>query len=211
MAYLLRAIKNNIRWDKTQFPSWVPKEDLPSCITLDIQADNNAISLWEIPDDDASQIVIGIASKRKIYQAYFDYALLDKSYIDEITFQCLTVDGETPYSAINTIYHRELSSLSINKLVYFAHLLSRNGRFVRMRWKEVHNLLLGAFINDRLDLKLVPDELKRQLVLDAIKNKIGDFNSFLPESVVQLRSSVKQLLDQNKLKYEEVPAVLKSD
>lgn len=208
MPYLLRAIKNNIRWDKTQFPAWVPKEDLPSCITLDLQADNNALSLWEIPNDNVSQIVIGIVSKRKTYHGYFDYALLDKSYIDSITFQCLTVDGETPYSAINATYHRELSCLSINNLMYFAHLLSRNGRFLRMGWKEVRNLLLDAFINDKLDLKLVPDELKKLLVLDAIKNKKCNFNSFSRESIEELQKTVGYLLSNDKLESSEVPSAL---
>jgi len=164
MPYFLRAISNNTKWDKTQFPTWLSTDDLPSCIVRDLRVDDNALSLWEIPDEETNlpQIITAIASTRKSLKSDFDYALLNTSYIDQINFTSSSEVGETPYSEINS-YHRNLSNLSINKLVYFAHLLCKFGIFRRMGWKEKKTLLLDAVKNKNLNLKIVPGELKQQL------------------------------------------------
>lgn len=54
MSYLLRAVHNRTNWDRPLFPEWVGTNDLPSCIVSDLQAEDNALSVWEILDDEAN-------------------------------------------------------------------------------------------------------------------------------------------------------------
>ena len=168
MPYFLRAIYNNTKWDKTQFPTWLAEGDLPACIVRDLRADDNAISLWEIPDgeDNLAQVVAALTSTRKILKDNFDYALLDVDHLDQVNFVCSSENGTTPYLDINSS-HRSLSNLSTQKLMYFAHLLSRFGVFRRIGWKELQALLLDAISNDKLNLNKVPKELKQELGIDV--------------------------------------------
>ena len=130
MPYFLRAIYNNTKWDRTQFPTWLAEGDLPSCIVRDLRADDNALSLWEIPDgeDNLAQVVTALTSTRKVLKDNFDYALLNVDQIDQVNFTCLSENGTTPYLDANS-HHRSLANLSAQKLMYFAHLLSRFGIF----------------------------------------------------------------------------------
>lgn len=171
MPYFLRAIYNNTKWDKNQFPTWLAEGDLPSCIVRDLRADDNALSLWEIPDEETNlpQVIAALASNRKILIDNFDYALLSTSYVDDVNFICSHKNGTTPYTDMNP-YHRNLSNLSMQKLIYFAHLLCKYGHFRRKGWKELRALLLDAVNNNKLDLNKVPEELKQSL---GIKNALN--------------------------------------
>jgi hypothetical protein len=165
MSYFLRAIYSNTKWEKTLFPSWLQDGDLPSCIIKDLNADDNALSVWEITDDEANlpNVITAIASSiRRSVRNDFDYALLDTKYVDQINFNPSIRLGDTPYNDMNH-YHRNLSDLSINKVVYFAHLLFAHGKFNRMGWKKLQALIKDSINNNKLDLKLVKPELKQQL------------------------------------------------
>lgn len=166
MSYLLRAIYNNILWDKSQFPAWINEDDLPSCIVQDLKATGNALSLWEITDDKTNllQVITALASTRKTLKWDFDYALLESNYVDQVNFTCLPQEAKTPYIEINS-RHFNLSKLSLHKLVYFAHLLSKYGKFRRIPFKQLETLLLDAINNNKLNLKKVPKELKEDLGL----------------------------------------------
>jgi hypothetical protein len=164
MPYFLRAIYSNIKWDITQFPSWLKESDLPSCIIRDLRADDNALSLWEILDDKSNllDIIAAFASLRKDIKRDFDYALLNANYLDELTFTPSKKPGRTAYHDVNH-YHRNIPNLSINSVVRFAHLLSRHGEFDRMGWKDIENRLKEAHKKRQLDLDQMPQELKKQL------------------------------------------------
>jgi len=164
MPYFLRAIYNNINWDKTQFPSWLHEGELPSCIVIDLRADDNALSLWEISDDKSNllDIIAAFVSLRKDIKYDFDYALLDENYLDELTFTPSKKPAKTAYRDMNH-YHRGVSNLSLNNVVYFAYLLNRHGKFDRMGWKEIETRLKEAYTRGQLDLKKMKTELKQQL------------------------------------------------
>lgn len=164
MPYFLRAIYKNIDWDKTQFPSWLNKDELPSCIIRDLKADNNALSLWEISDDKSNllDVIAAFVSLRKDIKYDFDYALLSVNILDELTFTPLKKAGKTAYRGMNQ-YHRDVSNLSINDVVYFAYLLNRHGIFDRMGWKDIEARLKEAFTRGQLDIKRMKRELKEQL------------------------------------------------
>lgn len=168
MPYLLRAIYNNILWDKSQFPTWVDKDDLPSCIVQDLKAVDNALSLWEITDDKTNllQVITALASTRKTLKWDFDYALLEINYVDQVNFTCLPQEAKTPYIGINS-HHCNLSDLSLHKLVYFAHLLSKYGEFGRIPFKQLKTLLLDAIKNNKLKLRKIPKGLKQDLGLSV--------------------------------------------
>lgn len=170
MPYFFRAIYNNTKWDKSQFPTWLAEGDLPACIVRDLRADDNALSLWGIPDgeDNLPQVIAALASTRKILKDDFDYALLNISHVDQVNFICLSENGTTPYVDINSC-HRSLANLSTQKLVYFAHLLSQFGIFHRTGWKELRSLLLDAVNGNKLNLSKIPKELKQQLGIDDAK------------------------------------------
>ena len=167
MPYFLRVIYSNTKWEKAHFPPWLEESDLPSCIIKDLNADDNALSVWEIPDDKANlpDVITAVASSiRRSVKNDFDYALLDVDYVDEINFKSSIKLGDTPFYEMNP-YHRNLSNLSINKVVYFAHLLCAHGKFERMGWKKLTSLIKDAHKNNKLDLNLVKPELKQQLGL----------------------------------------------
>lgn len=168
MPYFLRAIYSNTKWEKTHFPEWLEDGDLPSCIIKDLNADDNALSVWEIRDDESNlpNVIVALASStRKSVKNDFDYALLDVNYVDQINFKSSIKLGDTAYYEMNP-YHRNLSNLSLNKVVYFAHLLFSHGKFDRMGWKKIEALIQDAHKNKKLDLKRVKPELKQQLGLD---------------------------------------------
>jgi len=164
MPYFLRAIYSNINWERTQFPSWLKEGELPSCIIKDLRADNNALSLWEISDDKSNllDIVAAFVSLRKDIKYDFDYALLSANYLDELSFTHSKKPAKTAYRDMNH-YHRDVSNLSINNVVYFANLLSRHGEFERMGWKDIKARLKEAYTRGQLDLKKMKPELKQQL------------------------------------------------
>ena len=165
MPYFLRAIYNNIKWDKTQFPSWLKEGDLPSCIIKDLRADDNALSLWEILDDKSNLLDIiaaFVSSSRDDIKSNFDYALLNAEYLDELTFPALKKPANTAYRNINH-YHRNVANLSLNSGVRFAYLLSIHGEFDRMGWKEVSVRLKEAHTRGQLDLTKMKPPLLKQL------------------------------------------------
>ena len=168
MPYFLRAIYSNISWERTLFPSWLKEDELPSCILRDLRADDNALSLWEISDDKSNllDIIAAFVSlpPRKAIKDDFDYALLSANHLDELSFTPSKKPANTAYVDMNH-YHRDISNLSMNQVVYFAYLLSRRAKFDRMGWKDIEARLKDAHTRGQLDLKKMPPELKQQLGL----------------------------------------------
>ena len=164
MPYFLRAIYNNIDWDKTLFPSWLKEGELPSCIVKDLRADDNALSLWEISDDKYNlvDIIAAFVSLRDDIKYDFDYALLNTSDLDELSFAPSKKVANTAYLDMNQ-FHRNVSNLSINNVVYFAYLLSRHGEFDRMGWKDIEARLKQAYAKGQLNLDKMKPRLKKQL------------------------------------------------
>ena len=168
MPYFLRAIYSNTKWEKTNFPSWLQEGELPSCIVCDLRADDNALSLWEISDDKSNllDIIAAFVSLRKDIKYDFDYALLSANLLDEPSFTSSKKPAKTAYRDMNH-YHRDVSNLSINKVVYFAYLLSRHGKFDRMGWKDIEDRLKDAYTRGQLDLEKMKPQLKQQLGIPA--------------------------------------------
>ena len=166
MPYFLRAIYSNTKWEKVKFPSWLKEGELPSRIIRDLRADDDALSLWEIHDDKSNllQVIAALASENRLVKNDFDYALINKNHLDELSFTPSKKTIETAYLDGN-IYHRDASNLSINNVVYFAYLLSKYGIFNRMGWKKIESRLKDAAKNKRLDLEKLKPELKKQLDL----------------------------------------------
>jgi len=165
MPYFLREVYSNIKWDKTQFPSWLKEGELPSCIIRDLRADDNALSLWEIHENKSNLpyvIAALVASKRKSAKNDFDYALLDENVLDGISFKPIKKRGKTPYGNVNS-YHYDVPKLSINAVVYFAYLLIGHGKFYRMGWKDIETQLKDAHKRGQLDLASMESKLKEQL------------------------------------------------
>jgi hypothetical protein len=165
MPYFLRAIYSNIKWDRTRFPSWLKEGELPSCLIRDLRADDNALSLWEIQEDESNLpdvVAALVAAERKSVKNDFDYALIDEKHLDEIVLKPTKKIGKTPYGIINS-YHYDIPRLSINSVVYFAHLLSRYATFSRMGWKDIQARLRQANEKGQLDLTNIEDKLKEQL------------------------------------------------
>lgn len=166
MSFLLRAIYDRTYWDRDVFPKWVAPDDLPSRIVSDLQAQDNALSMWEILDDEAnlSQVITAIASGFPGARANFDYALLKSDFIDDVNFSLSKEVGSTAYGDANP-YHRNVSNVSLHKVVHFAHLLCKNGDFRRTSWKEVRTNILDAHTKGKLDLSRVRKGLKIELKL----------------------------------------------
>jgi hypothetical protein len=166
MPYYLRAIYSNLEWDNPDYSSWLQENELPSCIVRDLRADDNALSLWEISDDQSNLLDIIAAfvssSSRGLLKDNFDYALLSSNYLDDIRFMPIKKPARTPYTIFND-YHRDIPNLSLNQVVHFAYLLSRHGVFERMGCKEIKNRLEEARAKDQLELTQMKPGLKKKL------------------------------------------------
>jgi len=164
MSYFLRAIRSNIEWDNPDYRSWLLEDELPSCIIRDLRADDNALSLWEISDDQSNllDIVAAFVSGGNGIKNDFDYALLSAKYLNEISVMPTKIPARTAYTNFNQ-YHCNVPNLSINQVVYFAYLLSRHGIFDRMGWKDIEKRLKEAHTRGQLDLTKMKRGLKKQL------------------------------------------------
>ena len=168
MPYFLRAIYKNIKWDNPDYRSWLQENELPSCIVRDLRADDNALSLWEISDNQSNllDIIAAFVSRSNGIKDDFDYALLSAHYLDEINFMPSRKPAETAYTNFNH-YHYDVPNLSINQVVCFAYLLSRHGIFDRMGWKDIEKRLKEAHARGQLELTKIKKGLKRQLRIEA--------------------------------------------
>ena len=164
MPYYLRAIHSNLEWDNPDYSSWLQEDELPSCIVKDLRADDNALSLWEISDDQSNllDIIAAFVSLSHGLKDDFDYALLSSNCLDDISFMPIKNPARTPYTIFNH-YHRDVPNLSLNQAVFFAYLLSRHGIFDRMGWKDIINRLKEAYTKGQLDLDQMKSGLKKQL------------------------------------------------
>lgn len=165
MPYYLRAIHSNLEWHNPDYSSWLQQNELPSCVVRDLRADNNALSLWEISDDQSNLLDIiaaFVSSSSHGLKDNFDYALLSSNYLDDISFTPIKSSGNTPYTIFNH-YHCDIPNLSLNQVVYFAYLLSRHGIFERIGWKDIQNRLKEAHTKGQLDLNQIKSGLKKQL------------------------------------------------
>ena len=164
MPYFLRAIYSNIEWDNPDYRYWLQENELPSCIVRDLRADDNALSLWEISDDQSNllDIIAAFVSTSRGIKYDFDYALLSAHYLSEINFMPSRKPARTAYTNFNHC-HRDVPNLSVNQVVYFAYLLRRHGIFDRMGWKDIEKRLKEAHSKEQLDLTKMERGLKQQL------------------------------------------------
>jgi len=164
MPYFLREVYSNTKWDPNEFPSWLKDGELPSCLIRDLRANDNALSLWKIDDDKSNlpHVIAALVSGRKSSKTNFDYALLDENHLDELVFKPIMKVSTTAYCDMNS-YHCDVPNLSINTVVYFAHLLNRHGKFDRMGWKDIQDQLKDAYKKGQLNLAKMETNLKQQL------------------------------------------------
>jgi len=166
MAYFLRFIYKNLDWNRTRFSSWLKEDELPACIIKDLRADDNALSLWEISDDKSNllDVIAAFASEsRNDIKNDWNFALLSSKYLDEVSFAPSEMPAKTAYTSMNH-YHRSVPNLSINKVVYFAYLLSRHGKFDTKSWKEVEARLTEVNSRGQLNIKRIKSsKLKQRL------------------------------------------------
>jgi hypothetical protein len=169
MPYYLRAIYNMLDWHNPDYSSWLRENELPSCIVKDLNADNNALSLWEISNSKSNllDIIVAIVSKssNRSLKTDFDYALISSNHLNNIMFTPKKVSGGTPYTLFNH-YHRDIPNLSLNQVVAFAYLLSKHGIFDRMGWKDIKNRLQEAY-----DKGLLNDHLKKGIKEQLVTHK----------------------------------------
>jgi len=166
MAYFLRFIYKNLDWDKTHFSSWLKEDELPACIIKDLRADGNALSLWEISDDKSNLLDVIAAfafESRGDIKNDWNFALLRSNYLDEVNFAPSDIPAKTAYTSMNR-YHHSFPKLSISKVVYFAHLLRKHGKFDTKSWKEIEARLTEVNSKGQLNKKMLKSpKLKARL------------------------------------------------
>ena len=99
MPYYLRAIHSMLEWHNPDYASWLRQNELPSCIVRDLRADDNALSLWEIADDQSNllDIIAAFVSSSSYglkdnFDSFFNHGNPDWNWIEKYLQQC---DGKT--------------------------------------------------------------------------------------------------------------------
>jgi hypothetical protein len=165
MSYYLRAINDMILWDPAAHPFLKKKGELPCCITRDLHADDNALSLWEVPDDKSNiqYILAAIASQAKanLQKKNRDYALIDKEVLESLFFTPNNKPANTAFVDYNK-YHFDIAELTLDQVVQFAHILSEHGDFNTVIWKDIKIAFTDANKNNKLKLDLLTKPIKDQ-------------------------------------------------
>lgn len=165
MSYFLRALYNNVFWEPDAFP-FLNQGELPSCITADLRADDNALSLWEIPDDKSNipHVMAAIASRSRtsIEKKNYDYAIIEKDILESEFIKPRNSSSNTPYIDMNH-YHFHIPELTLDDIVSFAKILAKYGDFDTVGWKGIISALEEARDNSRLDVSKMNKSLIQQL------------------------------------------------
>jgi len=158
MALLLRIVTNP-KWVR---PDWMAPADVPADALSDLRATNNQLSVWSIELDKSNlkAVLVAAASNRKRLDK-LDYALIDEQLLFAPAIKCAKSEGITPHLSANSVMHRDLMELTVQKVASLAQIIMPLER-VRVTEKELRHMLLEALKDGVLDRA----RMARELLMD---------------------------------------------
>ncbi len=145
MALLLREVK----LENWLAATHTPDDPLPADPLSDLNTKENALSVWELPDDRSNleDVVTAIAAKRHIRE--IDVALIEESLISGLGIEILETEGKTPLLEVRPM-HRNLAELEAQDLVRIADVMRKTLVIEQFSVDQVENLIVGTIQSGRL-------------------------------------------------------------
>lgn len=137
MPKILRKIKRS-RWYGADEVDWLAEGEVQAEALVDLETQSNTLSVWIVDDDDSNldRVVAALAAKCGS-KTIVDYVTIDQKRIDDIGLLMQQTSGDSPDSAANSMWHRDLQHLTVNGVAALAAELSANGQRNRMTWLKV--------------------------------------------------------------------------
>lgn len=133
-----------------------PDDPLPADPLSDLNTRENALSVWQVPDDRSNleDIVTAIAARKYIRE--MDVALIEESLISDLGIEILQSEGKTPLTEVRPS-HRNLAELEAQDLVRIADVMRKALVIEQFSVDQVENLIAGTIQSGRLR----PSDLQR--------------------------------------------------
>jgi hypothetical protein len=147
MSLLLRIVTK----PKWAMPAWAEPQDLPADLLTDLRTNNNELSVWSIELDrsNLNSVLVAAASCRERLDK-LDYALFDEQVLRALVIRCIKSEGATAHITANGAMHRDLTELTVEKIVSLAQVMMPLER-VRVTETQIKFLLLQALQSGALD------------------------------------------------------------
>lgn len=161
MALLLRRLRNKRHLED----SVAPEGDVQADVLKSFATTNNALSLWEVDDDCGNlyQIVAAVGATRD-HLDRFDYALIDRQYIDGGSFHLVPRSGNSPDSQANE-WHETLLDLTGRSVLDLAFLTTSHARFGRFNKSQVEASIRESVASGSLQPGAMNEKLRDALGL----------------------------------------------
>lgn len=162
MPLLLREIRK-AKWYKNAEVTWLGSDELQADALGDLRTANNTLSVWEIADDRANlNAVIAAIAAGKNTAGNFDFALFTTTAVLEKKIKITEERGKTLDEGVNG-FHRDLTELSMAKLLALAEIIHRQATRERVIEPDVLALIETAIEDGRI---------KRDSVSQYIRGKL---------------------------------------
>lgn len=172
MAQLLRSIDFG-KWENFEFP-WLEEGDLPADPFGDFQTSANALSVWEVSEDESLIGRVAAATTVKRRSAHgrsvrrFDYILFDSDIVSDLNIDQRKTKGQTGYdSELDSGNHFDLIELSGRQL----HRLIRRIR-TRSKPEQIEAKKVIEHIRTSLKNRHMRDEDLNSDKFDKLKSEL---------------------------------------
>jgi hypothetical protein len=158
MAKLLRKVKRQNRWFKTDAHPLLDIGDVPADPLGDLNTSENRLSVYRVDEDLAN--IERIARALALNGQHLDsvgYVLFDASLLGTASIGLDHTDGATQDSVVNK-YHSDLTNLTGNKLVALTRLILLEGESDTILKKRIVEL-----VKEGLSSKELPEKVRAML------------------------------------------------
>lgn len=151
MAYLLRKIRK-AKWYKNDAFQWLAENDIQADALGDLGTKDNRCSFWHILEDKSNlALVVCAVAAGGDSVSNFDFAIFEEALLAEHQIKVEHTPGVSYDHNANETWHRDLSELSISKIMALVTIISSKAERSRFQQREVLRLLVEGVRNGRID------------------------------------------------------------
>lgn len=152
MTYLLRKIRK-AKWYKNAALPWLADNEIQADALGDLETKDNRCSFWQISEDKSNlTLVICAVAAGGDAVSNFDFAIFEETLLAEHQIKIEHTPGGSHDRNANEAWHRDLSELSIAKIMALVTIISSKAERSRFQQREVLQLLVEGVRNGRIDL-----------------------------------------------------------
>lgn len=161
MAFLLRKVDRKRRFDRLP---WLPEAEIQADSLREFATRNNSLSLWEIESDcsNLSRIIAALGARRDSLDK-FDYALIDRRYVDDLAVQLVPRPGVSSDPEANERWHQEMVELSGRKIFGLATLMTTHAKVCRITRRSIEDQIRDFLDRGFIDPDAVSDGIRAAL------------------------------------------------